>query len=232
MGNEIVKIPSLSELIGEQNYEENALMVILNQPPPDKWLKEHPMIKVKGPLGADVPLKFLPRERIEYMLTRIYGKWWLEVRMVQLIANSPTVTVRLYVKNPITGETEWNDGVGASPIQTNKGAGSVDFNAMKSAGVQMAAPAAETYAFKDAAEKFGKIFGKDLNVSEIDYNSLFKEKPTNEVVPIPEELVEIIAEADKDNLARIFNTNKEYHTNPDFMKLLNKRREQLNSVKA
>lgn len=229
MTNEIVKIPSLSDLIKEDSYEENALMVILNQPPPDKWLKEHPMIKVKSALGATVPLKFLPRERIEYMLTRIYGKWWVEVRSVQLIANSPTVTVRLYVRNPITGETEWNDGVGASPIQVNKDAGAADFNAMKSAGVQMAAPAAETYAFKDAAEKFGKIFGKDLNVSEIDYNSLLKEKPTNEVNEIPEELINIISEADKDSLAKIYNTNKEYHTNPKFMQLLNKRREQLNS---
>lgn len=229
MTNEIVKIPSLSDLIKEDSYEENALMVILNQPPPEKWLKEHPMIKVKSALGVTVPLKFLPRERIEYMLTRIYGKWWVEVRSVQLIANSPTVTVRLYVRNPITGETEWNDGVGASPIQVNKDAGAADFNAMKSAGVQMAAPAAETYAFKDAAEKFGKIFGKDLNVSEIDYNSLLKEKPTNEVNEIPEALVNIISEADKDSLAKIYNTNKEYHTNPKFMQLLNKRREQLNS---
>ena len=230
MSTEIKKIPTLSELIKEDNYEQSALTVILNQPPPEKWLKEHPLIKVKGELGAMIPLKFLPRERIEYMLTRIFGKWWLEVRDIKLIANSPTVTVRLFVRNPITGETEWNDGIGASPIQTNKDAGATDFNSMKSAGVQMAAPAAETYAFKDAAEKFGKIFGKDLNVSDIDYNSLLKEKPENGVVQIPAELILIISESDKENLTKIYTANKEYHSNPEFMIMLNKRREQLNST--
>ena len=38
-----------------------------------------------------------------------------------------------------------------------------------------AAPAAESYAIKDAAEKLGKIFGKDLNRKDvIGYESLLK----------------------------------------------------------
>lgn len=161
-----------------KDVNENELTFLLNQQPPAKFIQEHPTIKVKNKEGQFVPLKFIPRENVEYMLTRIYGSWKLEIRSVVLIANSPVVTVRLYVTNPITKQEEWQDGIGASPIQTDAGKGAVDFMAMKSAGVMMAAPAAETYAFKDAAEKFGKIFGKDLNVREqLDYSNILKQTP-------------------------------------------------------
>lgn len=161
------QLPTLNELIEEtpSSIRDNALMVLLNQEPPSGWLKTHPMTKNK----------YLPVERVEYLLSRIFTKWWIEVRSVQVIANSCVVTVRLYVVNPVTRETEWNDGVGACPIQTNQGAGATDFSQVKAAGVQMAAPSAETYAFKDAAEKFGKLFGKDLNrKDEISYTDLLK----------------------------------------------------------
>ena len=172
-----LKIPTLNELVAEsdERTKDNALMVILNQEPPKQWLKTHPMAKVKKN-GVDTALPYLPISRVEYLLSRIYTKWWQEIKSVQCIANSVVVVVRVYVINPITGETEWNDGVGASPIQTNKGAGAMDWNEAKSAGVMMAAPAAESYAFKDAAEKFGKLFGKDLVRDEtIDYTSLLKQ---------------------------------------------------------
>lgn len=175
--NTALKIPTLSELVAEsdERIKDNALMVILNQEPPKAWLKSHPMAKVKKN-GVDTALPYLPISRVEYLLSRIYTKWWQEIKSVQCIANSIVVVVRVYVINPISGETEWNDGVGASPIQTDKGAGAMDWNKAKSAGVMMAAPAAESYAFKDAAEKFGKLFGKDLVRDEtIDYTSLLKQ---------------------------------------------------------
>lgn len=170
-------IPTLKELIAdtELTLADNALMVILNQPPPATWLAEHPIAKVKNGEGKEVPLPYLPINRIEYLLSKIYGKWWVEVKSVVCIANSVVVTVRLFVTNPITNEVEWNDGVGASPIQTDKNAGAMDWNAAKSNGVMIAAPAAETYAIKDAAEKFGKLFGKDLGRRDtMDYNALLK----------------------------------------------------------
>lgn len=175
--SDLVKIPTLQELVAETEttLADNALTVILNQNPPDKWLSQHPIAKIKNAEGKDVPLPYLPINKIEYLLTKIFGKWWVEVRSVLPIANSVTVTVRLYVVNPITKETQWNDGVGAAPIQTDKGAGAMDWNAAKSTGVQIALPAAETYAIKDAAEKFGKIFGKDLGRKEsMDYTALLK----------------------------------------------------------
>jgi len=117
----------------------------------------------------------MPVNRIEYLLSRIFGKWWVEIKGVNTIANSVVVTVRLYVTNPITGEVEWNDGIGACPIQTDKGAGAMDWNHAKADGVMKSAPAAESYALKDAAEKFGKLFGKDLGRKDsIGYDSLLK----------------------------------------------------------
>ena len=72
----------------------------------------------------------------------------------------------------------WQDGVGAAPLQTDKGAGAIDFNKIKNDAVMKAAPAAESYAVKDATEKIGKLFGKDLNrADKILYDSL---------VPVPE----------------------------------------------
>lgn len=175
--SDLVKIPTLQELVAETetSLADNALTVILNQNPPASWLSKHPIAKIKNAEGNEVPLPYLPIGKIEYLLTKIYGKWWVEVRNVLTIANSVTVTVRLYVVNPITGIEQWNDGVGAAPIQTDKGAGAMDWNAAKSTGVQIALPAAETYAIKDAAEKFGKIFGKDLGRKDtMDYTALLK----------------------------------------------------------
>ena len=67
----------------------------------------------------------------------------------------------------------WQDGIGAMAIQTDKGKGAMDWNYTKPDGVMKAAPAAESYAFKDAAEKIGKLFGKDMNrADQIAYDSL------------------------------------------------------------
>lgn len=171
-----LKIPTLSELVAEsdERIKDNALMVIVNQEPPKQWLKEHPTAKTKKN-GVSIPVPYLPISRVEYLLTRIYTKWWVEIKSVQCIANSTCVVVRLYVVNPVTGETEWNDGVGAAPIQTDAGFAAMDWSKAKAHGVMISAPAAESYAFKDAAEKFGKLFGKDLVRDEtIDYTSLLK----------------------------------------------------------
>lgn len=167
--NEVKKVPTMQELVetSEQDLKENALTVILNQPPPDKWLEAHPMI------GG---YKYLPIARVEYLLTRVFGKWWVTVKEVQVIANSVAVTITLHVTNPITGEIDIQEGVGAAPIQTKKGAGAMDWNQAQTTGVQMALPMAKTYAVKDAAEGFGKLFGKDVaRKTQIDYTGLLKE---------------------------------------------------------
>lgn len=161
------QVPSIHELISgdiDRKNQQNDLNILLNEEPPKTWLKEHPMAK---------GVKYLPIERIEYMLTRIFKKWNVEIRQVQVVANSVVVTVRLYYQDVLSDEMLWQDGIGASPIQTDKGAGAMDWNKTKNDAVMKAAPAAESYAVKDAAEKIGKLFGKDMNrADKIMYDTL------------------------------------------------------------
>ena len=162
------KLPTIQEISQETELtkKENSLTVLLNQPPPEKWLTSHPII---------VGHRYLPIGRVEYLLNRIFTKWWVEILDSKIVANSVVVTVRLFVVSPIDGEIMHNDGIGATPIQTKQGAGAMDWNQAQTSGVQMAAPSAKSYAFKDAAESFGKLFGKDVSRKEqIDYNNLLK----------------------------------------------------------
>lgn len=174
----VVNLPKYEDLITEEakNYEQNAFVVLLNQPPPPKWLKGHPTAKIKNEKGEDVALPYLPIDKVEYLLTRMFRKWYVEILDRCCIANSVVVTVRVHVINPTNNAHEWNDGIGAAPIQTDKGKGAMDWNFAKSHGVQIAAPAAETYAIKDAAEKFGRIFGKDLARKDVmSYDLILKQ---------------------------------------------------------
>jgi hypothetical protein len=174
----LIKLPTMADLLAETetgvDVKLNQLSVLLNQAPPPTWLKEHPSAKRKNEKGDNVPALYLPSEKVEYLLTKIYGGWRVEILREGSIANSCYVVVRLFVINPITKVEEHQDGVGATPMQTDSGKGAMEWNFVKSAAVMMALPSAETYAIKDAAEKFGKIFGKDLNRQQMDYNSLLK----------------------------------------------------------
>lgn len=152
----VKKLPTLTELYGDKEAmtKQNELNIILNSPPKKEWVKVHPMGKQN----------YLPIEIVEYLLTMIYGTWNVEIKKTEILANSIAVTVRLHLKNPITGEPEFQDGVGAMPIQIKKDSGgAIDFQNMNSNAIQLGLPAAESYAVKDAAEKLGKIFGKDIN---------------------------------------------------------------------
>ena len=165
MSEEKRNLPAIQDLYDEVAIREkdNAFNLLMNQPPKPDWVKIHPMTNTS----------YLPIERVEYLLTRIFINWRVEIKTTQLIGNSVAVTVRLHYKSVTTGEWEWQDGIGASPLQTDKGAGAIEFDKLKNSAVMMAAPAAESYAVKDAAEKIGKLFGKDLNrADQIMYDSL------------------------------------------------------------
>lgn len=161
------ELPKLAELIGgdiELKADQNDLNVLLNANPPKAWVKEHPIAK---------GVKYIPIERIEFMLTRLFFLWRVDVKAIQLLANSVVVTVRLYYLDRFSDEYLWQDGIGAAPLQTDKGAGAIEFDKIKNDAVMKAAPAAESYAVKDAAEKIGKLFGKDLNrADQIMYESM------------------------------------------------------------
>jgi hypothetical protein len=178
------KLPTIAEIYAASDdmptlQKDSVIQVLLNNPPHEAWLKDHPTAKkemVVNGAKVKVPIKFMPIERTEWLLTNVFVRWRVKVKKVQLIANSVTVTVRLYYYDHVLGKWNWQDGVGAQPLQTDQGAGATDFNKIKSNAVQIAAPAAESYAVKDAAEKIGKLFGKDMNRAEsnISYEALGK----------------------------------------------------------
>jgi len=159
-------LPTIQDLYSELDLlsKSNDLNILLNQDPKKEWIKSHPM---------NAKLKYLPIERVEWLLTNLFVRWKVEVKDYKLIANSVTVDVRVHYLDPITNTWEWQDGVGASPLQTDKEAGATDWTKIKSDAVMKALPAAKTFAVKDAVEQIGKIFGKDLNrADQIMYNTL------------------------------------------------------------
>lgn len=220
-------LPKIEDLYTDLELasKQNDLNKLLNFDPKPEWIKQNKFANNSN---------YIPVGIIEYLLTSIFIKWRVEVKSVQVIANSAVVAVRLFVLDPITGEWDWQDGVGAAPIQTEKGAAATDFSKVNTSAVQMAVPAAESYAFKDAAEKFGKLFGKDINRAEmgINYSQMMDSRfAGGQVKEIPEELITIINETlDKTKLFdEIYKNNPEYHSNPLFMKLLNNRKIQLSN---
>jgi hypothetical protein len=168
-----VLLPSIADL-----YKNDALptlqktslfQVLVNQEPKPDWVKVHPMTKQK----------YIPIERIEWLLTNIFLKKRVEIKWSKQIANSVEVCVRLHYYNHLEKEWNWEDGIGASPLQVDKGAGAIEWDKIKSSAVQMALPSAESYAVKDAAQKIGKLFGRDLNRGDAtNYDSL-KDKYSN-----------------------------------------------------
>lgn len=173
------KLPSLPDLYNDTALitKQNQLNIILNAEPKKEWIKDHPYVK---------NLKYLPIERVEYLLTVIFTKWRVEVKEVKLLANSIVTTVRVYVQDPITGEWDWQDGIGAMPIQVAKGSGATEFDKMNSSAIQIGSPASESFAIKDACEKFGRIFGKDLNRKDnVNYDRLYQMIGINEAVNNP-----------------------------------------------
>lgn len=221
------QLPQLEELYTDVELagKHNDLNKLLNCQPKPEWIKQNKFANNSN---------YMPVAIVEYLLTSIFIKWRVEVKEIGVMANSVVATVRLHVLDPITGEWDWQDGVGASPIQTAKGASATDFSQVNTSAVQMAAPAAETYAFKDAAEKFGRLFGKDLNRNEmVNYaDMLFSKLQKQDKAEIPDELKIVIAEADKENLANIYNSNPDLQSNPEFMQLLNARKTELNANRS
>lgn len=107
----------------------------------------------------------------------IFQEWRIEILNISQLAQSVYVTVRVHYKNPITGEWSFHDGVGASPLQTNAGKSAADLANIKNNAVQLAAPAAKSYAIKDAVEHLGKMFGRDINRSDtVGYEFLYEDK--------------------------------------------------------
>lgn len=157
------KLPTLQELF-EDNIElagkSEGLNAILNSPPPEKWIKEHPFIP---------GWKYLPIDKVEYLLAKIFKRSNIAVRKTGMLMNSVECTVRVWYFDPSIGKMVYHDGVGACELQTvaKTGALKMDMSNVSRGAVSMALPIAKTLAIKDATDHIGKIFGRDLNRKDV-----------------------------------------------------------------
>lgn len=157
-----MNLPKIRDIYEVENVQKNdALMVLLNQPPLPVWVKKHPFIS---------NYKYLPIERIEYLLKTIFKRYRIEITGQGQAFNGVWVTVRVHYLHPITGEWDYHDGVGAAQLQTKKGTSPAALENINNGAISMAFPIAKTVAIKDACDHFGKLFGSDLNRKDvIDY---------------------------------------------------------------
>ncbi len=153
------KLPKIQELYRDKltTQKDDVLQVLLNQPPDARWVKEHPFIR---------GYKYLPIERVEYLLKTIFKRYRIEITGQGTAFNGVWVTVRVHYVHPVTGEWEYHDGIGASQIQTKKGASPADLANINNNAIGMAFPIAKTEAVKNACKSFGKLFGSDISRNE------------------------------------------------------------------
>lgn len=130
----------------------------------------------KDPKGFDyLPASFMQMELDEIFL----GLWSWEVRSIQVVANEILIQGDLRVFHPITGQWIVRSGVGAAIIRQKKDSAITDIDGKIKDAITMDLPHAETDAFKNAAKKLGKRFGRDLNrkfVDEYDRQVLSEEE--------------------------------------------------------
>ncbi len=91
----------------------------------------------------------------------------LIVAVSNAISDSVVISVHLKVYHPILKEWLIYAGVGAVPIELEKGASPLQFDQIKSKALHKNIPAAKSFAVSNAAKSIGKIFGSDLNNDEL-----------------------------------------------------------------
>lgn len=198
----------------------NKLNKFLGQEPDPSIVKEHKFLTRK--LGdKDVPVKYIPVGLVEDKLREIFGVYLVTIKQVTEVMGSISVIITLripsFLNEPVNpGEEaiplEWleMDGAGAFPI----------FPGMY--GVQSAIPGAKSFAIKDAAEEFGRIFGADLNRSD-EVEQMLPAEP--EVTPeIKLKLEEVSTTAE---LLKLYDDHPELHRNTEFNTLVRQKKNNL-----
>ena len=149
-------LPSLKDLHSDLKtlQKDDELTVLLNNEPPEAWVKTHPFIK---------GYKYVPIERVEFLLKKIFRKYKIEILREGTAFNGVYVVVRVHYLNPISNEWDYHDGIGAAQLQTKKGQSPADLSNINNGALSMAFPIAKTVAVKDACDHFGRLFGSDLN---------------------------------------------------------------------
>lgn len=188
------ELPKLVDLVKDVDIykKQDELNFLLNQQVPETWISNHPYIK-KEIIGSDgrkqrVPYEYLPIDKVEYLLRKIFKRHKIEITGQGSSFNGVYVTVRVHVLNPLDNEWDFHDGIGAIHLQTKSGSSPADLQNINNGALSMAYPLAKTLAVKDACDHFGNLFGANLNRKDIMPNSLDKklEKPKEEEVRFKE----------------------------------------------
>lgn len=138
----------------------DSLVALLNSPPKESWIKTHPVI---------ANYKYLPIDKIEYLLKKIFKKYRIEIIREGVAFNGVYMIVRVWYLNPVTNEMDYHDGVGAEALQVKKGFSASDLSMINNGALKMAFPIAKTIAIKDACDHFGTLFGSSLNIKDVMY---------------------------------------------------------------
>jgi hypothetical protein len=214
--SDLIKLVESNDLI---TFEKNdKFLEFINQEPPSSWVKEHPLAK---------NVKYLPIDKVELLLKRIFQEYKIEILREGQMLNSIYVTVRLHYKHPINGWT-YQDGSGAVPIQTDKGESAADLIHIKSDAISKGLPAAVSFAIKDAADRIGDIFGGNLNRKDtLEFSSMYTTDPK-----VEEEInqtIEAFEGAETlDDLATVFmNLSAKIKTDPRIISAKDKRKAEL-----
>lgn len=181
------KMPSMQELYlnPELALKQDQVAHYLNQQPPASWIKEHPFIR---------GYKYLPIEKIEFLLKKIFKKYRVEILREGTAFNGVYVVIRLWYQDLITGEMDFHDGIGAIQLQTAKGTSPADLANINNGALSMAFPLAETIAIKDASDKLGDIFGANLNRKDVI------------AFQMDNKLTELVRTKEEDRVVRLINT--------------------------
>jgi hypothetical protein len=162
---------------------ESFIQVVHRDPPQDKILK-HKQIKDHFYL----PISFLEAKMDELFL----GLW--KTRTIEgsrVVGNSVVYDIEVDFFHPIAKEWITRSGTGAVPIQIDakKGAGPLDFENLIATALHKNIPAAKAYAFKNAVQSIGKIFGRDLaREYEVEVRSLYTQSILNRSLESPQEV--------------------------------------------
>lgn len=223
MENQKLPIPTVTELFAEDiqlAFKNEQLNLLLNQEPKKEWIKEHPFIR---------GYKYLPIDKIEFMLRKIFKKYSIEITGQGTAFNGVWVTVRVHYLNPVSGQMEFHDGIGASQLQTKKDTSPADLANINNGAISMAFPVAKTIAIKDACDHFGKLFGCDLNRKDTLSFSMDESIAKKAHESIPEEVIEQLdLMTDIAGLDRyVSGLPVSLHKNPNFISEVKKRKELL-----
>jgi len=141
---------------GEVKYFDlHTFKDLVNKQPRAEWIKTN-----KYAQNA----RYIPIGIVEELLRGIFPfHEIIQSGQPQILGNSVVISVQLRVFNPILGDWQSYAGVGAVPIEVEKGAHPTDFTKINSKAMHKNVPAALSFAINNAAKKIGKLFGSHIN---------------------------------------------------------------------